>query len=231
MKNLYIAAVIASVPLSSKAADVILPDANWGYVHLLDATGAHIDPETLDSDFDDTFMRSVGYNGPAFVDGSGPFAFGGVDGITANTTLATPTGGTRQTTYFRTTFTLGANRLTNPVIDLLVDDGAIIYLDGAVYRSFNMPEGASSDFFQFATGTVSETEHAILTTLEDGSTLLPDIGPGSHTIAISLHQVNNTSSDIGLSFSLSGDLVAIPEPSAIGLLTLGSLMVARRRRG
>jgi hypothetical protein len=60
---------------------------------------------------------------------------------------------------------------------------------------------------------------------------LADIGPGHHTLALSLHEGAVDSSDLGLAFRLSGTLVPVPEPSvaASTLLVLGALTLRRRR--
>lgn len=57
------------------------------------------------------------------------------------------------------------------------------------------------------------------------------IGPGSHLDLNGLN-IYYLSSDISPGTLISGgSMIAIPEPTTVGLLTLGAIWIARRRRG
>ncbi len=138
------------------------------------------------------------------------------------TFLITPPSGSRYTAYFRTTFTVpdDGNEYTNPVIRYIMDDGGFIYLDGELVLAVNMP-GISETYLTTASNT-TETETQIreaqlnlppgsLTgsneeTFIAGNTTVqkqvPALLPGEHTIAVSLHNANNTSSDLLLALQL-----------------------------
>jgi len=91
------------------------------------------------------------------------------------------------TSYFRKTVTLpplpaGMSYALNHIID----DGAVFYVDGAEIGRFNMPAGAVN---YLTVATVASTEGVLLP-------LRLAASAGSHTIAVSVHQSVNTSSDI-----------------------------------
>ncbi len=74
----------------------------------LDGSLDGFDPAISDTDFNSTWhsqsfgsYAGVSYNGPAFTTGhQAPFAFGDVSGLTPNTTIPIPNGGTRGCAYF-----------------------------------------------------------------------------------------------------------------------------------
>ena len=144
--------------------------------------------------------------------------------FTSNATLLTqPASGSRHTAYFRTTFTVpnDGSLYAQPVINYLMDDGGFIYLDGVLVMTVNMPAGATDTYNQFATNaTLNENQ------IRSGDLSLPagtvtgiglsgaagnativqsisTLSAGEHTLAVSLHQVNATSSDIGLAIELT----------------------------
>jgi hypothetical protein len=105
------------------------------------------------------------------------------------------------TYYFRKTFSVSnpTNHATL-AFSLLRDDGAIVYLNSnEVFRS-NMPGGAVNYLTQ-ASATVSGTdEQTSFTTNVNASVLLP----GLNYLAVEVHQVTNTSSDLGFDLEVSG---------------------------
>jgi hypothetical protein len=81
---------------------------------------------------------------------------------------------------------------------LIRDDGAVVYLNGAeVYRN-NMPAGAIA-YNTFANATVDGTNETTAITF-----LLPatSFNDGSNTLAVEIHQVNATSSDISMNLKI-----------------------------
>lgn len=149
------------------------------------------------------------------------------DGL--GTTLTTPTSGERFTAYFRTTFTIpdDGNFYTNPRIRYILDDGAFVYLDGEPILEVNIAADVSDDYESTAAGTAN-TESQIRTAnlaLAEGSltggnndvdpaignnaTILksfPRLGPGTHTLAISVHNTSATSSDLALAVQIVADV-------------------------
>jgi hypothetical protein len=141
-----------------------------------------------------------------------------------STVLATPEDGARFTNYFRTTFVVpdDGNFYLDPKIRYILDDGGYIYLDGELILRVNIAN-ATDDYLRGASGT-GNTETLIRTanlSLSTGSAtggndvLDPVIGgnatvmkqvrrltPGTHTLAISLHNTSGTSSDMLLALQL-----------------------------
>lgn len=170
---------------------------------------------------EDNFLTQ--YDGPNFgangvagsyeaITGPGPFAVGGVDGIAAGqpvgaagTTVTLPATLNRLTSYYRTTFTT-TQPMSLVTFDLLCDDGVFIYLDGNLVAQENMP--AAPGFTSLAAAARGE---ALITTIDlsqapGGNVIatVPGLAPGVHTLAVSVHQSGNTSSDFGLALKMSG---------------------------
>ena len=193
-----------------------------------------------DTDFDSTwFLKAnnfaVQYDGPTFgsggvagsyeaVTGPGPFAVGGVDGIAggqpvgaAGTPLTLPPSGSRRASYYRTNFTT-TEPMSLVTFDVLCDDGVYIYLDGNLVAQENMLDPAG--YNALATAARGET---LITTIDlsqppGGNVIatVPGLAPGTHTLAVSLHQNALTSSDFGLALKMSGiEVVGQPVIEAV----------------
>ncbi len=142
----------------------------------------------------------AGFNDAAWA--SGPAQFGYGDGDEATVVSFGPDADNKYvTTYFRHTFNVAnPSAFTHLNLNLLRDDGAVIYLNGAeVWRS-NMPAGAVN-FTTFAAATVSGTDE----TTFFSTTLSPALlVAGANTLAVELHQDRANSSDISFDLSLKG---------------------------
>ena len=106
------------------------------------------------------------------------------------------------TTYFRKSFTV-----TNPAnfnslkLDILRDDGAVVYLNGAeVYRT-NMPAGAVGYQTLASTAISGAEETTTFLQTSIGSNLLV---AGTNVLSVEIHQSGGTSSDISFDFDLIG---------------------------
>ena len=104
--------------------------------------------------------------------------------------------GNLATTYFRHTFDVEDASLVESLKgELLRDDAAAVYLNGIeVFRDANLPEGAAYNTFATSTGV----ENGVVT-FDIDSSLLTD---GDNVLAIEVHQVFTTSSDVSFSFYL-----------------------------
>jgi len=103
-----------------------------------------------------------------------------------------------QTTYyFRKTFNFsGQPAATTLAARLIIDDGAVVYLNGVEVLRLGMPDGAITHD-TFANRTVSNA------TLEGPFTLAhATLNTGANVIAVEVHQVNAGSSDIVFGLSL-----------------------------
>jgi len=111
------------------------------------------------------------------------------------------------TTYFRRSFVLtDAGSVTNLLVRLLRDDGAVIYLNETeVFRS-NMPTGAVT----FGTrplasiGGAGETQY-VAQAISSG--LLRN---GTNVVAVEVHQFNGNSSDVSFNLELRAERISAP---------------------
>ena len=120
-----------------------------------------------------------------------------------------PDGSTVPTYYFRLVFTAHPSSLTEPLqADILYDDAAIMYLNGKVIFSGNVPPegyaapnayGCAAAYEKLLPGTVTV----------DGSQLLE----GENVLCVELHQSDGNSSDIF--FSLGDLCYGSPENDAL----------------
>jgi hypothetical protein len=100
------------------------------------------------------------------------------------------------TALFRKKFTLAdTTGMSEIELELQMDDGAIVYLNGKeIFRS-NMPEGTVS----FTTNSVEANDQVVVyTEIARDSLVL-----GENVIACEVHQYNGTSSDLGFDISIS----------------------------
>ncbi len=104
------------------------------------------------------------------------------------------------TAYFRHLF-----KLTEPSeiaaldLELLIDDGAVVYLNGKEIARKNMPNGTVSENTEalIAIGGTAETSYQLLRILPDHLLL------GENIIAVEVHQSSPNSSDLSFDLSLS----------------------------
>ena len=211
---------IRGVDASNPVATTLVSETatGWAYLHNLDGSNNGVDPDTTDPDFDETwsdrsfggYTGSTAYDGPAFTTGAmAPIAYGGVTGITPGTTLTQPTSGTRQTAYFLYEIDGGVAGYSNLSLQLLVDDGAFIYLNGNLIATRNT--AIPDTWERLATASGSETDFSTVTFIEGAQ---PLIKPGPNLLAISAHQVLATSSDLGFKLKLTG-VAGLPDIGAV----------------
>ena len=103
------------------------------------------------------------------------------------------------TYYFRTTFDLDDIAGIELNASLIIDDGAVVYLNGTEVLRVRIPNG-NVTFNTFASGTVTNAEL-------EGPFALPSgaLVAGENVIAVEVHQTNATSSDIVFGLSLIGE--------------------------
>jgi hypothetical protein len=215
MKPLFrcLALIAALTFIAGARAQTLLigPTDTWDYLHPTDGT----DPAIADTDFETTWFTTDGsYNGLAFTPAApGPFSYGGIGYFNANGytgtligvngTATAPPSGLRYTAYFKKEVFLTESYL-QVTLDMLVDDGAIIYVDGVRRARVNMtglgndPSNGSGDAYtMLADG--ANNEDGMGTPVNIGS-----LSAGTHVIAISLHNGPATSSDLGLLVRMTG---------------------------
>ena len=210
MRILPIGSLLFSVATSlAPALDLIPFGSHWDYMHPSDG----IDPAVADDDFNTTWFLKADdfaiYNGPSFEtpavgidagNGLAPIGYGVINYFQSNggfaTTLTTPAEDFRYTGYFRHDFTVGAD-VEYLALEMVVDDGAVIYLDGVRLHSVNF--AGDDSYLSFASGGGDENNPVTVITGIGG------LAAGDHTLAVSVHQNEAISSDLGFDLRLSDE--------------------------
>ncbi len=126
------------------------------------------------------------------------------------------------TTYFRARFTVGRQELVNKLtLDLLRDDGAVVYLNGREAWRSNLPEGPIA-FNTLASSAVSGTnESTFFTTALNPSWLIA----GTNFLAVEVHQSSQTSSDLLFDMRLTGEFIGNENPPSMTWETADSRLL------
>jgi hypothetical protein len=154
---------------------------------------------------------------------SGPAQLGFGDGDEATALSQTnPQGGTNLTFYFRHVFEVtDLASITNVMVRLRRDDGAVVYLNGTeIFRS-NLPPGP-----------ITPATLALMATPDDGAGYFANsvnralLSPGPNVLAVEVHQSAVTSSDISFDLELLSNVEFTPPNVAIVNPTDGALVGA-----
>jgi hypothetical protein len=150
--------------------------------------------------------RAPAYNDASWSSGAGLFYLEDAALPAPKTTLLTRG---PSTFYFRTKFNLPVKPLGAQLrLSLILDDGAVVYLNGTEIHRVRMPDGAPA-YGTFATTVVDNA-------VEEGPFVIPGdaLVAGENVVAVEVHQVNAGSSDVvmGLALNLSGGQVANRTP-------------------
>ncbi len=175
--------------------DVCGPEQTWKYyeptANILDGTG----------------WAAPGYNDSAWPVGAGTFAWETTDSTLAflqnnapvNTTLEAPSG---RTDYFRTTFHWeGPIAGVVLLLSNLVDDGAIIYLNGVEQQRLRLPADVPDVWNLFATGNPPGGDATAWEMVTLGSS---NLVTGDNLLAVSVHQSSDISSDVVFAMQVTG---------------------------
>ncbi|MGL4398417.1 MAG: Ig-like domain-containing protein, partial [Luteolibacter sp.] len=104
------------------------------------------------------------------------------------------------TTYFRRTFDVaGAAAIQDLTLNILRDDGVVVYINGTEVARQNMPTGPIT----YLTNSSSIVDSGNETTyFASTASPLPILVEGTNTIAVELHQRDGNSSDLGFDLEL-----------------------------
>ncbi|MCZ6795932.1 MAG: GxGYxYP family putative glycoside hydrolase [Planctomycetota bacterium] len=105
--------------------------------------------------------------------------------------------------YFRRTFRVAESRpLRLLLLEVIVDDGCVVYLNGKEVQRHNMPDGepSYSTWAPRASGPTVAAEHTWQQTAIETSRL----ERGENTLAVEVHQSSGSSSDVSFDLKLSG---------------------------
>lgn len=131
---------------------------------------------------------------------SGPSELGYADGPATPVSFGPDSASKYITTYFRHTFQVGDPSLIASLsLKLLVDDGAVVYLNGEEVVRKNLPAG-EINHLTLATLAVGGTDESTFTTFN-----LPASGllPGDNVLAVEVHQSAPNSSDLSFDLGLT----------------------------
>jgi hypothetical protein len=192
-------AVIANDDSTTTTQTFIAQGATWKY---------------LDTGVDaGTAWRSVSYSDTAWK--SGPAQLGYGDGDERTVVSYGPNASNKyKTTYFRRAFSVAdPTKVTGLTLNLLRDDGAVVYLNGTeVYRT-NMPTGTVS-YSTLATTALGGADESAWYSASISPSLLR---AGTNVLAVEIHQANVTSTDISFDASLVGRVSSSGTLAASGL--------------
>ena len=186
--KLLIALVLLAAPALRADTTLIAANAEWRYGLPEDAA--------VNADWRDAFNDSNWRVGPA--------QLGYGDGDEATLIPDRP-----PVVLFRKTFNVDApSAFSKLIFRLLRDDGAVVYLNGVeVFRS-NMPDGPVSPQTMALTAVGGEDESRFFPF--DVSALR--LRTGLNVVAVQLHQVNVSSTDLSFALELIGVTDATPRP-------------------
>jgi uncharacterized repeat protein (TIGR01451 family) len=157
----------------------------------------------------DNNTRPVGwettvYSDVAWATGNAQLGYGDGDEATCvasggGGTLCTPTGNKYITTYFRKTVAIATPSIyTNFILNLIRDDGAVVYVNGVEVARDNMPAGVPVH----GTLAASNIGGAAETTPVPFTIATSYFVNGNNTIAVEMHQDAITSSDLSFDMEL-----------------------------
>ena len=156
---------------------------------------------------DDGSDPGAGWRAPEYDDAAwkaGPAPLGYGNGNEATTVESGPADAKHCMTCFRMTFDVkDASKLEGLILKLMRDDGAIVYLNGKEVVRDNMPEGevTSQTLAAGSVGGAAEKAFHVHEIAKDG------LVDGTNVLAVEVHQVNHTSSDVAFDLALLGKLV------------------------
>jgi hypothetical protein len=184
-------AVPAAPPHKSEPGTLVAPDSQWKWLHPVDGK----DPAESIPAFHTTFFMpgfddSKWHTGRDSDDPDGGFGYGpGFKGVN----IEKPEDmAHRRTAYFRHSFKTG-KPCSNLELSCRRDDGIVVYLDGREILRDNVQAGPDAYKLSAAT-TVDPGDERIVHRFPIAGTLRP----GSHILAISVHNTSQPSADLRL---------------------------------
>jgi hypothetical protein len=195
--------VCPAAPIAASVASLLALDAPWRY----DSSGNDLGTEWFGTSYDDSSWAQgrgvLGYD-----NGNNPFVASLINTVLPITTAG---GSPINTFYFRTHFQFTNGILPSSLIfSNLMDDGAIIYLNGQEVYRINMPEGPVTA----ATPAIDNMETTSFT--EIGVPMTNNIiRPGDNLVAVELHQNITADNNMGLAI---GAVLSTNSPAAAGVV-------------
>jgi acid phosphatase type 7 len=197
---------------ATSAAEVVLvpPNAVWRYLDNGSNQG--------------TAWRSTAFNDSTWKSGAAELGYGDSD----ETTIVSygPNASAKYiTTYFRHSFFVpNAALYTGLSLNLLKDDGAVVYLNGQEVHRVNMPSGSIS-YTTAASSALGAPQESTFNSTFLSNTLLT----GTNVIAVEVHQANGTSTDLSFVLELkASDSVSVTRGPYLQIGTPSSMILKWR---
>lgn len=184
-KDTTYTAVFWKDTLASVVTELIIPSSQWKYLD--------------DGSNQGTAWRNLSFNDGTWKSGFAELGYG--DGNEATVVSYGPSSTSKYiTTYFRKTFNVhDKTAFSSLTLDLLRDDGAVVYINGQeVYRN-NMPSGTIY-YNTYANVTVDGAGESSFISVDLGTSALVN---GTNVIAVEVHQAYAHSSDISFNLGLT----------------------------
>ena len=200
--------------LSAEGESIVLTQAlgiNTGNLITEGATWNYLDDGSAQS----TQWRARTYNDVPWKSGNAPLGYR--NRPATEISYGPDSDNKHVTSYFRHTFNLTDPTIfTGLTLRLLVDDGAVIYLNGEEILRQNMPSGTITSTTR-ALDSIGGSDETDFDTYQIPPSLLV---AGNNVIAAEVHQVSSSSSDLG--FDLSLDASSFTNTNAIDTITYGN---------
>lgn len=195
---LFVLSALTASPLYATDEVELIPfGSSWRWHH--PTNGADPGPT-----FQSTWMNAAS-SGFANT-GTAPLGYGVSDWGALAQDIGTPPSGSRHTAYFKKTISVPSELNGSFYVQLLCDDGAAIYVDGKPAGRFNF---SVAEGYTAKANSLSDERRLQMIRLSVPPDPLPDawLGPdqlsaGTHTIAVSVHNFDPTSSDLTFDLSL-----------------------------
>ncbi len=148
--------------------------------------------------------QGTAWSAPSFADAAwafGPGKLGYNDGAVTTVSYGPDASNKYITTYFRKQFHVtNVTALSDTLqLNLLRDDGAVVYINGTEVVRDNMPAGAFN-YMTFAPTIIDGAAESVYYPFHIPKSVLVN---GTNTIAVEIHQRDGTSSDLGFDLSLA----------------------------
>ena len=147
--------------------------------------------------------RAAAYDDSAWPSGSGPLGYGDLGSIKPATEISfgEDSGKKHPTAYFRREFVYDPDEFgvaSGLTVNVLSDDGFVLYLNGTEVARDNLPEGEVS-FDTLTPGNRNSNEEDKYLEFSVSTAALRE---GKNTLAAEVHQPNGTSTDLGFDLEL-----------------------------
>ncbi|MEM7396094.1 MAG: hypothetical protein AAF492_27485, partial [Verrucomicrobiota bacterium] len=154
-----------------------------------------------------TAWRMVGYDDSTWSNGFAQLGYG--DGDETTVVSFGPSSSSKyRTTYFRTEFVAtNVAEISHLRFNVLRDDGAVVYLNGVEQARPNMTNG----FVRFGSPAGSVVGGSAEDTFFPHLALADDLVEGTNLLAVEIHQISGSSSDISFDLFVDTEVTEIDE--------------------